>query len=152
MALLDKFSELGESISSKSRSVVQKAKDATEAAGLNSQINALDGRLRELYEQLGRAYFAAQGGATEEMAGLVQQIRDTLDEQDALREQVKKVRGITCCENCGRELTPGTAFCPECGTKVPEPPAPVVRCCVSCGLPIPDEAVFCPNCGTSQNA
>lgn len=149
MALLDKFSELGESISSKSKTVVQKAKDATEVAGLNAQISAKESALSGLYEQLGRAYYGAQGAATEEMAGLVARIADTLAEQEALREQIKKVRGVTCCAGCGAELTAGTAFCPNCGTKVPEPP---VRLCFSCGHELPEEAVFCPNCGASAAA
>ena len=47
MAFLDKFSGIGETISTKSKNVVQKAKEATETAGLNSQIGAIDGRLND---------------------------------------------------------------------------------------------------------
>jgi predicted RNA-binding Zn-ribbon protein involved in translation (DUF1610 family) len=149
MAFLDKFSGIGETISAKSKTVVQKAKEATEAAGLNSQISAIDSRLRGLYEQLGRAYYEAHGGpATQDMAELVAQIAAAYDEQDALREQVKKLRGVKTCESCGAELAPGAAFCPNCGTKVPEPP---VRRCPACAQEIPEEAVFCPNCGQSLN-
>ena len=145
MAFLDKFSGIGETISTKSKNVVQKAKEATETAGLNSQINAIDGRLRGLYEQLGRAYYDARGGAaTQEMAELVRQIAEAHDEQDALREQIRKIRGVRVCQSCGAELAAGAAFCPGCGTKVPEIP---VRCCPGCGRQVPEEAVFCPGCG-----
>lgn len=146
MAILDKFSGLGESISSKSKSVVQKAKDASGVAGLNAQISGLDEQLTGLFEQLGRAYYEAKGGpATEEMAALVTQIADAQAEQEKLREQIKSIRGVVCCPTCGRELSVGIAFCPDCGTKAPEP---VVRTCPSCHSIVADTAAFCPLCGT----
>lgn len=148
MALLDKFSDLGESISSRGKNVVQKAKDATEVAGLNTQIEALDETLRALYEQLGRACFGAKGAFTQEMTDLTGRIADTLAGQDALREQIKIVRRVVCCPGCGKELAFGTAFCPDCGMKAPEPP---VRLCAGCGHELSDEAAFCPRCGTAAN-
>ncbi len=148
MALLDKFTELGESISSKSRNVVQKAKDATGIAGLNSRIHAIDEQLCAQFEQLGRAFFAAKGGpATEEMAALTAQIAELLDEQATIRAQINSIRGVVCCTNCGRELPVGSGFCPDCGTKTPEP---VVYVCVKCGQIISETSAFCPYCGASQ--
>jgi rRNA maturation endonuclease Nob1 len=149
MAILDKFSELGESITNKSKTVVQKAKDATGIVGLNGRISELDSRCSELFEQLGRAYFEAKGGpATEEMANLVADISAAQEEQATIREQIKSIRGVVCCENCGKELPIGTGFCPECGAKVPEP---VVKTCPGCGKIVSDDAAFCTSCGTKLN-
>ncbi|MET1232648.1 MAG: adenylate/guanylate cyclase domain-containing protein, partial [Candidatus Limnocylindrales bacterium] len=45
------------------------------------------------------------------------------------------------CRACGRELEPGTRFCPTCG-------APVEASCDACGTVLPGDARFCPACGT----
>ncbi len=147
MAILDKFSELGESITSKSKSVVQKAKDATGIAGLNTQINALDEKVTTLCEQLGRRYYAACCDAPPEaVADLVGEIKAALEEQETIREQIKSIRGVVACTGCGKELPIGSGYCPDCGAKVPDP---IVYVCPSCGVIVSETASFCSRCGTS---
>ena len=46
------------------------------------------------------------------------------------------------CANCGAELEPGTKFCSECGTAVPQ-----IKVCPECGSEQKPEAKFCSNCG-----
>ena len=147
MAILNKFSELGESITAKSKNVVQKAKDASGIAGLNAQISALDDKLKELYEQLGRSYcehFGTEPAAP--LAAQVVEIAAALEEQATIREQIKSIRGVVCCTGCGKELPIGSGFCPDCGAKVPDP---VVNTCPNCSAIVPDNAAFCSHCDTS---
>ncbi len=78
------------------------------------------------------------------------------------------------CKNCGKEIPPGSRFCPNCGTQLwqeaparepdcPVSPAPVrpappkaependgKKRCIKCGEEIPDDSVLCPYCGAWQ--
>ena len=47
------------------------------------------------------------------------------------------------CAGCGSETSPGFAFCPRCGQRLP-------RLCVACGRPCEADFAFCPHCGAPQ--
>ncbi|MBR1675864.1 MAG: SPFH domain-containing protein [Clostridia bacterium] len=49
------------------------------------------------------------------------------------------------CPNCGKNVSAGAKFCPECGTKLN-----AKRFCVNCGAEITAGAKFCPECGAKQ--
>jgi membrane protease subunit (stomatin/prohibitin family) len=48
------------------------------------------------------------------------------------------------CTECGKQVPPGSKFCPSCGAQQ------AASGCSGCGQPVPEGAKFCPNCGTSQ--
>jgi class 3 adenylate cyclase/RNA polymerase subunit RPABC4/transcription elongation factor Spt4 len=54
-------------------------------------------------------------------------------------------RAMTACSACGFELQPDFAFCPRCGTRLPE-------ACAACGFPCPPDFRFCPKCGSPRGA
>ena len=78
------------------------------------------------------------------------------------------------CKNCGKEVPPGSRFCPHCGAQLrqtapvsesdchvapsPVQPAPSKadlesdgkKHCIKCGEEIPDDSVLCPYCGAWQ--
>jgi len=47
------------------------------------------------------------------------------------------------CEACGSEITPGAAFCDNCGTSLASPDT-----CSKCGFKFIKPGRFCPKCGT----
>ena len=49
------------------------------------------------------------------------------------------------CAGCGVEATPGFAFCPRCGRKLP-------RACEACGFACEGDFAFCPRCGKPLGA
>ena len=51
----------------------------------------------------------------------------------------------TFCDNCGAELTPGAAFCDECGTPQASPDI-----CMKCGFKFIKPGKFCPKCGNKR--
>ena len=51
------------------------------------------------------------------------------------------------CPKDGTLAKPGTKFCPNCGTRMPEPAAVAPANCPQCGTPS-NGAKFCSNCGT----
>lgn len=67
------------------------------------------------------------------------------------------------CSNCGKELAPGSKFCPECGTPVESDSAGEyksreqvwvgkVRKCPVCGEELPSMVAVCPACGHEINS
>ncbi|MBO5417708.1 MAG: SPFH domain-containing protein [Clostridia bacterium] len=49
------------------------------------------------------------------------------------------------CENCGAKLTPGAAFCDECGIPQSSPDV-----CSNCGFKFIKPGKFCPKCGSKR--
>lgn len=51
------------------------------------------------------------------------------------------------CDQCGAEITPGAAFCEECGA-----PLSASDTCSNCGFKFTKPGKFCPKCGTKREA
>ena len=49
------------------------------------------------------------------------------------------------CTGCGSEVSPGFAFCPRCGRRLPHP-------CPACGFSCEPDFTFCPRCGGACGA
>lgn len=47
------------------------------------------------------------------------------------------------CPSCGKPISAGSKFCPECGAKLP-----VNKFCANCGTKLNATSKFCPECGT----
>jgi ribosomal protein L32 len=54
---------------------------------------------------------------------------------------------LASCPKDGTVAAAGTKFCPECGSPMVQPQAPVVDKCQNCGAEV-HGAKFCPECGT----
>jgi adenylate cyclase len=49
---------------------------------------------------------------------------------------------MSTCTGCGTEASPGFAFCPRCGRRLP-------RACLACGFVCETDFAFCPRCGVA---
>jgi adenylate cyclase len=49
---------------------------------------------------------------------------------------------MSTCTGCGTEVSPGFAFCPRCGRRLP-------RACLACGFVCETDFAFCPRCGVA---
>jgi hypothetical protein len=54
---------------------------------------------------------------------------------------------LTRCPGCSAEASPGTVFCGNCGTRLPEAAAESFIRCPSCSTEASPGTVFCGNCG-----
>lgn len=112
-------------------------------------------RINNLYAQIGKQYFELHFEAPEpSLQSFVLEIKEAKIKIEDYSEQVKKLKGIVRCPNCGGDVQYGAPFCSSCGTRM-EPSvkqAPAgnnnVKRCVSCGSPISDGCAFCTHCGT----
>lgn len=134
---------------------LSKAKDMTAIAKLNMSINEEERALEKLFGQLGRVCFERlQQDPPEELAEQVEAILQKQQTIQEYRENLKALKGIVPCPQCGADLEPDAEFCTVCGYRrypqsaVPVAPPPQQDTCVcpACGQAVPHKA-FCMKCG-----
>lgn len=119
--IMDFFNKVGATISTKSKDAAKKVREAGEVVKLNSQVSGKESEIKKLYSEIGKYVFENQTeGLPEEITSRIEQVKGLMKDIEALKEQVKSVKGIQNCEVCGAEISDGVAFCPKCGSKVPE--------------------------------
>lgn len=144
------FDDLGKKISQAGQSAVQKTKDMTEIAKYNSEISDAERKIAGLYSEIGILYAKLhRDNPEEQFAPMIKAITEAESRIAECREQIKDIKGITVCANCGAQVT-GSAFCSVCGTPVPVQEKPAGAFCKNCGSPLADGSAFCTSCGTRR--
>lgn len=149
------FEDLGKKVSQTSQDAIKKKKIMAETSKINSQISSEKRKITDNYNKIGEKYFELFGDcADENLSGFIAAIKESLQKIEEYEEQVKKLKGIECCEKCGADLKEGALFCTSCGTKAPQPQAEETvvvqvpaRVCVTCGMQLTEGALFCSGCG-----
>lgn len=148
------FDELGKRISQTSQGVVQKTKDAAETLKINGLISDEEKRINALFLEIGKAYFEIHADSCEpRFNDMISGIKEAQSKIEMYSEQVKRLKGIVRCPNCGGEVPYGAPFCSSCGSKMSvennqnQTFNSNVRRCVQCGAPLSPDVAFCTNCG-----
>ena len=118
MAFFEKFSE---TISSKSKDVANKAKGLAEVASLTAKISTQESLIDKYFKEIGRfMYEHREEPCDNGLEERYQLVDAAYEEIDRLRAEIRKIKGIKLCENCGAEVAAESAFCSKCGMAVPE--------------------------------
>lgn len=148
------FEDIGKKVSQTSQDAIKKTKIMAETSKINSQISAEKKAISDNYMNLGEKYFELFcSNPDENLAGFVAAIRESQQKIADFEDQIRKLKGIESCPNCGAEINDGALFCTGCGTKIeappppPETPVPDARVCAACGSELSDGAIFCSTCG-----
>ena len=113
------FDKIGETISSKSKGVAQKAKDLAEVSDLNKQINQCNQKINDSYMEIGYYYYQAhKDDGDDPFAAQCANIRQAMDQADALRAQIQVIKGVKVCPNCHAEIPKDSQFCGYCGCRI----------------------------------
>lgn len=148
------FDDLERKFSQASSDVMKKTKDLTDIARLNSAVSSSEKNISGYYGELGKIYYEQHGanpeGAYQELCDSIAREQETIVQ---LKEQIRVLKGLIICENCGKELPSDAMFCNFCGTKVeqkvvqaPEVPAGSFEC-PACGASLEAGTMFCYACG-----
>lgn len=129
MAFLGKIRE---TVTDTSKMVAQKAKDMAEVTKLNGQISTEESKIKEAYLAIGKRYFEENMGEVSDAYindfTIINEAKARISE---LQEQIKTIKGVFSCPNCGAEVTTESSFCSSCGAKIEAPlhkeEAPVVE-------------------------
>lgn len=117
------FEDLGKRIGEATETVSNKAGDAVEIQKLKGQIRTLEkGNDADLIDLGHTIYekFKAGESVSEEEAGLCEAIQSREESIAEYQAKIVEVRGAFHCGDCGKIIAKGMAYCPYCGTKVPE--------------------------------
>lgn len=118
---MDFFNKVGSTISSKSKDAAKKAKEIAELTNMKSQVAAKENAIRALYTEIGKiVYGNYKDDKQEEVIDKFTAIDTYLEEIEAIKVQMKALKGIQVCDACGAEVDINSDFCPKCGAKMPE--------------------------------
>lgn len=150
------FEDLGKKVSQTSQDAIKKTKIMAETSKINSLISSEKRVISENYSQIGEKYFELFcDNPDENLVGFVAAIKEAQQKIVDFEDQIKKLKGIAGCPNCGTELKDGALFCTACGTKIEAPiaeekevPQTTQKVCTNCGAALSDGSLFCSGCGT----
>ncbi len=150
MSFLD---NIGSKASAAGQAAAEKARNFAEVNRLNGVISDHEKRISRLYFEIGQSYYERHKGDPEaEELERIAAITDTNEKIAVCREQIKTLKGIEKCPNCGADVQNGSQFCNNCGTRMP--PASMKTApkagltCPTCGAAVAEGNLFCNNCGT----
>ena len=90
---------------------MQKAKEMSDIAKLNSMISEEETKINNTYYQIGKLYVAMHShDYEEEFAGMITTIGEADEKIKSYKQQVQDIKGVACCAQCGAEVQAGVAF------------------------------------------
>ena len=145
------FDSITKKISDATQGVTQKGKTFVDVQKLNSQINDLTKSINESYLEIGKSYFEKnKENPSAEDASLFGSITAAEAQIEDLKAQIRALKGISLCPNCGAEVPAGQKFCSNCGNAIAQAEAPAASAavCPTCGEPVEPGTKFCSKCGS----
>lgn len=148
MAIWDNLSQKASETTAKA---VQRAKEISDIARLNSMISEEETKINNTYYQVGKLYVTMHPhDHEEEFAGMIVSLAEAEEKIKSYRQQIQDIKGVVRCSQCGAEVQSGVAFCSSCGAPMPKV-QPVntdnlVRC-EGCGVMVKKGVRFCTSCG-----
>ena len=145
MSFLD---QLGKKLSDTGQEAATKARNFAEVTRINGLISDTERRISRLYGEIGQSYYERhKDDPAAEEAERISAILSAYGEIAQYQEQIKQIKGVEQCPNCGAEVAAGSAFCNACGAKLVPPAAQAGRSCPQCGCPVAEDDLFCNSCG-----
>lgn len=148
------FDNIGSKASAAGQAAAEKARNFAEVNRLNGVVNDHEKRISRLYFEIGQSYYERHKDDPEaEELERIAAITDTNEKIAVCRNQIKTLKGVEKCPNCGADVQNGSQFCNNCGTRMPPasmktaPKAPGLTC-PTCGAAVAEGNLFCNNCGT----
>lgn len=146
------FDDIGKKITQTGQSAVQKTKDITDIARINSLIYEEEKKVQNLYLQLGKLYATVHANYYEsDFTGMMTSLHEAEASIRQYKQQISDIKGLTHCEICGSEVAKSALFCNVCGSQMPKTDAndfsDTVKCS-NCGQTVSKNMRFCTSCGT----
>ena len=125
-----------------------------------NHIARIEDEIRQKYFQLGAIYYEDNKEKSRENIGekyfeIVDALKKLNENQKNFYKNKLRLEGQMQCENCGKIIAYGSAFCTMCGEKIDDNPGNMMKKtletvdpkCPKCGMVIEAGSVFCTFCG-----
>lgn len=156
------FEQLGKRISDAGQGVAHQAKSFADVTRINNEISGKERQIAQLYQTIGQLYYEQhKDDPAPEYQQEVDAVKALFSEIEQRKEEIKQIKGIEKCPNCGADVPTQSAFCSACGARMapaaePEPAeTPAAdeekQICPACGAAIKKGNLFCTNCGAKLN-
>ncbi|MBP1534700.1 MAG: zinc ribbon domain-containing protein [Ruminococcus sp.] len=121
------FDKVSEAITATGKTVGDKTKMGTDIVKLSYKLSTEQKNLSDIFTEIGKAYYEESKDApqSDALVQLVSEATVKSAEIEGIKEQIRQIKGVTVCPNCGADVPLEYDFCGKCGTKIerPEPPA-----------------------------
>lgn len=112
------FDSLAKALGETGQAVVNKTKDIGEITKLTARVSELERKMDQTYKIIGKLYVEHYGEDPDEMfKNAVASIKDKQKKIAGYKEDIRRLRGINKCVNCGADIEAGAQFCSRCGAK-----------------------------------
>lgn len=117
------FEKLVETINNTGKAVGEKTRQGSDIVKANVKIASEERALTDIYTEIGKLYYDnhKENPCCETMAELCSRASEKLGSLESLKSQVRALKGVNVCENCGAEVPLGNEFCGKCGAKIDRP-------------------------------
>lgn len=147
------FDDLGRRISQAGQGALKKTRNVADTVRINADISDQERNLNNLYNQIGRAYFAIHGSEPDErLKELVESVKETNKRIEELKKQLNSMKDTCACIKCGAMNPENSLFCTVCGARLKAEDEPVQMFCTNCGRMITQGTKFCNYCGYEQTS
>ena len=121
------FEKFAETINNAGKAVGEKTKLGTDVVKANFKISSEERALNELYLEIGKTYYDnnLDNPCCETMKELFDKVSEKKASIEALKEHVRKIKGVLLCQNCGAEVDSENDYCGKCGAHLEKPEPPV---------------------------
>lgn len=152
MSILDEFDR---KITQISKGAIKKTKDVSESVKVSSLIRDEEVKLKEAYQKIGQYYYENMRNLSDEAIEIlckgIDERKSRLAEYNGQLRQLKK---LITCSNCGTANPADALFCVGCGAKLKKEESAISyeqKVCPNCGMAMDEDQIFCTNCGTKYS-
>ncbi|NLM50726.1 MAG: zinc ribbon domain-containing protein [Clostridiaceae bacterium] len=118
---MDIFDQLKEKISEGAAMAAKKGSEVIESTKINIELVAKEQDLKKLYTQIGKMAYQAyknDGQVDFELNEMFNKVDDLIDEIDALKAKLGKIKNVVKCPNCENISQKEDVYCSKCGYKL----------------------------------
>lgn len=144
------FDDMNRQLTRMGQSAIKKTKDMSESVRISNAIREEENKQDEWFRQMGQYFFENYSDQADgELRVLCSNIMQSKAQILRYNEQLKELKGMIQCPNCGAQIAENSMFCNVCGTKIERNTVTLSgKRCKNCGAALEQGQRFCVNCGT----
>lgn len=96
--------------------------DFSNKNSLNSQLNKVNADIEAMLKDLGWNYYEKnKNSANDDFKQILDMLKQAFEQKRNLELQMAWMRGVTVCQNCGKDMPMNLNFCTSCGSRLIKP-------------------------------